>query len=314
MGHDSPRLSRRNFIVASMTVAGGLAIGVRPGASAEAAEVGPWLVIEPDETITIRVARSEMGQGIWTALPMIVAEELACDWTTVRAEYATANRNLQEHVYGSMSTGGSQSVRSTHVMLQQAGASARVRLIEAAARRWSVPGGECSADNGAVLHIASGRRLTYGALATDAASIRPAQEPPIKRPDQFRLCGTSLARLDSVAKSTGQAQFGIDVRLPDIVYASVVLCPVEGGSVRSYDESKVLHRRGVQAVVHVPGGVAVVADRFWRAKQAAAALPVTWDLGPGAGTSSEQFRAEYRAALDGALTATRNDGDARAAL
>jgi isoquinoline 1-oxidoreductase beta subunit len=300
--------------MASLTAAGGLAIGVRSAVSAEAIEIGPWLGIEPDETVIIRVARSEMGQGIWTALPMLVAEELGCDWTKVRAEYATAERNLREHAYGSMSTGGSQSVRTTHSMLQQAGASARARLVAAAAQRWRVPEEACSVSDGVVLHGASGSRLSFGALAQEAASIRLATEPPIKSPEQFTFCGTSPRRLDSAAKCTGQAQFGIDVRLPDMAYAAVVLCPVQGGGVKSFDASRVLSRQGVQAVVPIPCGLAVVADRFWRAQQAVAVLPVTWDLGPGAGTTSEQFRAEYRAALDGTLTATRNDGDARAAL
>jgi len=310
-----PTLSRRGFILASVSAAGGLAIGIRPSLAADpATEVGPWVVIDPDETVTIRVARSEMGQGIWTALPMIVAEELECDWGRVRAEYASANRNLTEHVYGSMSTGGSQSVRTTHELLQQAGASARVRLIGAAARRWGVPEVACTAENGSVVHTATGRRLTYGALAREAADIHPAQEPPIKPPQQFRLCGTSVARLDSAAKSTGAAQFGIDVRLPGMLYAAVVLCTVPGGTVKSFDAAKIVHRRGVQAVISVPGGVAVVADRYWRAKQAAASLPIEWDFGPGAGTSTEQFRAEYRAALDDPMVVARSDGDARAAL
>ncbi len=318
MGHAiSPPvvLSRRGFILASVSAAGGLAIGIRPSLAANpATEVGPWVVIDPDESVTIRVARSEMGQGIWTALPMIVAEELECDWSRVRAEYASANRNLAEHVYGPMSTGGSQSVRSTHELLQQAGASARVRLIGAAARQWGVPEAECAAANGAVIHAATGRRLTYGALAREAADIHPAREPAIKPPEQFRLCGTSVPRLDSAAKSTGTAQFGIDVRLPGMLYAAVVLCPVPGGTVKSFDAAKIVHRRGVQAVVPIPGGVAVVADRYWRAKQAAASLPIEWDFGAGAGTSTEQFRAEYRAALDGPMVVARSDGDARAAL
>jgi isoquinoline 1-oxidoreductase subunit beta len=316
MGYEAPRLalSRRGFVLASLSAAGGLAIGIRPTRAADGSEVGPWVVIDPDETVTIRVARSEMGQGIWTALPMIVAEELECDWSKVRAEYASANRNLKDHVYGRMATGGSNSVRLTHPLLQQAGASARVRLIGAAAKRWGVGESECIAQNGAVLHPPTDRRLTYGALARDAASIAPAQEPPIKPPSEFRLCGNSVHRLDAKAKSSGQAEFGIDVRVPDMLYAAVTLCPVIGGAVRSYHAAHVMHRPGIHAVVPVPGGVAVVADRFWRAKQAAAALEVTWDEGPGAGTSSEQFRTEYRAALDGPMTTARNDGDARAAL
>jgi isoquinoline 1-oxidoreductase subunit beta len=165
-----------------------------------------------------------------------------------------------------------------------------------------------------VIHTPSGRRLTYGALAREAADIHPAQEPAIKPPSEFRLCGNSVVRLDSAAKSTGKAQFGIDVRLPGMLYAAVVLCPVPGGNVKSFDPAKIAQRRGVQTVVPVPGGVAVVADRYWRGKQAAAALPIKWDFGPGAGTSTQQFRAEYRAALDGPMVVARSDGDARAAF
>src|SRR5262249_20794289 len=156
---------------------------------------------------------------------------------------------------------------------------------------------------------ASGRRLSYGSLAASAASIRLDREPTIKAPESFTLAGKPLARLDTKPKTNGQATFGIDVRLPDMLYAAVTLCPVPGGKVKRYDDTAVLKRRGVQAVVDVPGGVAVVADRFWRAKEAAAALDVAWDPGTGAGTSSTQFRRDYRAALDGALETARDDGD-----
>jgi isoquinoline 1-oxidoreductase beta subunit len=320
MGHIPPRMSisRRGFILASLSAAGGLAIGIRPvvaaNTAAALAEVSAWIVIDPNETITIRVAKSEMGQGVYTALPMIIAEELGCDWTRVHAEFASATRNLIDNPYGQMGTGGSSSVRRTHEMLQQVGASARVRLIAAAAQRWGVPPGDCAAENGSVVHNASGRTLTYGALAAEAVTIHPAQEPSIKTPDKFKLAGRPLLRLDTRVKSTGQAQFGIDVRLPDMLYAAVTLCPVPGGKAKSFDAHKISGLRGVHSVVPVPGGVAVVADRFWRAKQAAAALPVEWDDGPGAGTSSEIFRAEYRAALDGKLVTARSDGDARTRL
>src|SRR5215469_16528671 len=174
-------LSRRGFILASLSAAGGLMIGIRPvdAASPDAAspdsagaELGAWIVIDPDESVTLRVAKSEMGQGIFTALPMILAEELACDWRHVRAEYATASRNLADkQIYGSMGTGGSRSVRGSHEMLQQIGASARERLIAAAAKRWQVAASECGAANGHVQHADSGRRLSYGALAAEAAAI-----------------------------------------------------------------------------------------------------------------------------------------------
>jgi isoquinoline 1-oxidoreductase beta subunit len=307
-------LSRRGFVIASLTAAGGMMLGVRRAAADGPAEVGAWIVIDPDDSVTIRVAKSEMGQGIFTALPMLVAEELGCDWRKVRAEYASANRNLTTHAYGPMGTGGSRSIRSLHATMQQVGASARVRLITAAAQQWDVPVSACSASDGQVRHVVSGRALGFGVLAAAAAKVQLAEEPAIKTPDQYTLAGKPLARLDTVGKSTGQAMYGIDVRLPDMVYAAVTLCPVPGGTVKSYDASKVIGRRGIQAVVPVPGGVAVVADRFWRAKQAAADLPVEWDPGAGAGTDSATFRAEYRAALDGKLAVARNDGDTTQAL
>ena len=199
-----------------------------------------------------------------------------------------------------MGTGGSRSIRSLHATMQQVGASARVRLIAAAAQQWGVPASACSVGDGQVRHAASGRALGFGALAAAAAKVqldRGAGDQAARRSIRWRASRSrgSIRRRNAPA----QAMFGIDVRLPDMVYAAVALCPVPGGTVKSYDASKVLGRRGVQAVVPVPGGVAVVADRFWRAKQAAADLPVEWNPGAGAGTDSAMFRAAYRAALDG---------------
>ena len=323
-------ISRRHFIVTAATAAGGFALGIAiPGFgraapiaaepwSAESTapgEVSAWIVIDPDDSVLIRFARSEMGQGSFTALPMMVAEELECDWSKVRAEYASANRNLRENqVYGSMSTGGSGSVRRSREYLQQAGASARARLIAAAAQRWSVPAGECRAENGKVLHDASNRSLGYGALAADAAKVTLDQEPAIKTPDRYRLMGTPVARLDTPLKINGRAKFGIDIRLPDMLYAAVATCPVFGGEVKHYDASTVTGRRGIHSVVPVTGGVAVVADRFWRAKEALAALQIEWDTGAAGSTDSEQFRREYREALDGPAATARNNGDSVAAI
>jgi isoquinoline 1-oxidoreductase subunit beta len=332
MGHiDSTGLTRRNFLVATLTAAGGLAIGVSipgfaPAASLAggspwnadqpaAGEVNAWIVIDPDDTVTIRCAKAEMGEGVLTSMPMIVAEELGCDWTKVRSEYASANRNMRENmVYKGMLTGGSSAVRASRPYLQQAGASARVRLIQAAATRWNVAAAECQAVDSKVTHKASGRSLNYGALAGDAAKVVLAKEPDIKTPDQFTLIGKSQARLDTKVKVTGEAIFGIDVRLPDMLYAAVVMCPVPGGTVKSYDADAIKKFRGVQSVVPVPGGIAVVADRFWRAKQAALALAVQWDPGAGAGTSSAQFAQDYRDALKGPLENAKSVGDAGKAL
>ena len=324
-------LSRRHFVVATLSAAGGLAVGVAIPNFAAAIPLGPkpwladeatraneanaWIVIEPDDTVTIRVAKAEMGQGVLTALPRIIAEELGCDWTKVKSEYASANRNVRENaVYKSMGTGGSGSVRNGRIYLQQAGASARARLIEAAAKRWKVKAAECSVADGKVIHQASNRSLNFGALVGDAAKVQLAEEPAIKTPEQFTLIGKSAARLDTPAKVTGQAVFGLDVKVPDMLYAAVTTCPVPGGDVRSFDAKAVEGQRGVKAVVRIPNGVAVVADRYWRAQRAVEALPVEWDYGKGAGTSSEQFRKEYRAALNGPVTNAKKVGDAAAAM
>lgn len=321
-------LSRRRFLAVSLSAAGGLALGFslpgpadaipaapRPWEESPGREINAWILIEPDDTVVLRVAQSEMGEGIFTALPMILAEELACDWRKVKAEYASASRNLRDNnVYKRMGTGGSGAVRRSREFLQQAGASARARLVQAAAERWGVAPEACQARDGQVLHASSGRSLRYGELAADAARLTLAKEPAIKTPDQYTLMGKPLARLDTPAKLDGTAIFGIDIRLPGMLYAAVVTCPVFGGTVKSYDAKAVTSRRGVKAVVPVPGGLAVVADRFWRAKEAAAAVPVTWDEGPAAATDSKAFAAEYRAALDGPAVTARKDGDVAGGL
>ena len=324
-------LSRRRFIVTGLSAAGGLAVGVLLPRLAQAlpiaaepwgkempsapGEVSAWILIEPDESVVIRFARSEMGQGSFTALPMIVAEELECDWSKVKAEYASANRTVREGgVYRRMSTGGSRAVRESREYLQQAGASARVRLVAAAARRWNVPQSECEARNGTVVHAASNRTLSYGTLAPEAAKIALDREPTIKTPEQFKLIGKPTARLDTPLKINGSAKFGIDTRLPGMLYAAVAACPVFGGKLKSYDAAAIKSRRGIHSVVPLEGAVAVVADRFWRAKEALLAMPIEWDAGAAGGTDSAQFRKVYREALDGPAQTARSDGDAAKAI
>ncbi len=245
---------RRQVLLATLSAAGGLAVGVgfAPDAAAlptnteiwdtpppaGAQEVTAWVVIEPDDSVLIRVAKQEMGQGILTALPMLVAEELGCDWTKVRAEYASAHRNLVEKtVYGRMATGGSRSVRDNYRVLQQAGASARARLVAAAAVRWGVEPAACSVRDGRIIHAASGRTLGFGAVAADAARVTLTAEPAIRPPEQFRLVGTPQARLDTPVKVNGSARFGIDTRLPGMLYAAVAACPVFGGTLVAADET-----------------------------------------------------------------------------
>jgi len=242
-------LSRRRFITTALTAAGGLALGVGIAGPAEAAslgvrpwgdeakrypgEINAWVVIEPDDTVIIRYGRAEMGQGSFTALPQILTEELECDWAFVKPEYASANRNLKENkVYGSLATGGSRAVRETGEMVQQAGASARERLIAAAAKRWDVPASECSAAMSKVTHKPTGRTFRFGELAADAAAVKLDKEPALKRPDQYKFIGRRLARLDVPLKINGSAKYGIDLDVPGMVCAAIIKCPVFGGTVK----------------------------------------------------------------------------------
>jgi isoquinoline 1-oxidoreductase subunit beta len=316
-------ITRRHFVVASASAAGGLAISVAFPGLADAASIGAqawgpestpneinaFLAIDPDGSILIRSPHQEMGQGAITALPMIVAEELECDWSKVKVEYASPARNLREkNVYGEMTTVGSRGVRTSWQMLLQAGASARERLIAAAAQRWNVSPSDCEAANSKITHKATGRSFDYGALAADATSIKLDKEPAIRTPDQFKLIGKRLARLDTPLKINGSAKFAIDTKVPDMVYAAVAACPVFGGKLKSVDDAPAKGRRGILQVVKLESAVVVVADRFWRAKEALALLKPEWDVGAAGNTDSAQFAKLYRDTLDGPMVSARNDG------
>ena len=318
-----PQISRRFFITSAGAAGGGMALGFhlpgfsgRAGAATDPAEVNAWVVIHPDDTVVIRVARSEMGQGITTSLPMLVAEELGCDWSKVRTEFPSPEENLRrKRAWGEMSTGGSRSVRTSQEYLRKAGAAAREMLVAAAAAQWNVSAAECQAANSIVTHKPSGRRLRFGEIAEAAAKLPPPTEPKLRDPKDWTLIGTPQKRLDTADKVTGKPIFGIDVRVRNMLYAAIAQCPVFGGTVKSYDESKVRGRKGVRQVVALPGAVAVVADSWWQAKQAVDALPVTWDEGQN-GTVSSAGIAEL---LRGGLAATeaavvRSNGDVDAAL
>jgi isoquinoline 1-oxidoreductase subunit beta len=324
-------LSRRQFVTTTLTAAGGFALGVGLVGPAQAAslsvrpwndddkrypgEVNAWVVIEPDDTVIIRYGRAEMGQGSFTALPQIVAEELECDWAFVKPEYASANRNLRENkVYGSLATGGSRAVRETGELVQQAGASARERLIAAAAKRWNVPASECAAAMSKVTHKPSGRTFRFGELAVEAAAIKLDKEPALKRPDQYTFIGRRLERLDVPLKINGSAKYGIDLEVPGMVLAAIIKCPVFGGTVKSVDEGAISGRRGVLQVVKLRNAVAVVADRFFRARAALNALPIEWEVGTAGATNSTQFRKDYLAALDQTGVEARHDGNVDAAM
>jgi len=325
------QINRRQFMVTTSVVGGAFVLGfVLPSPRIKAAtiaekpwnspttggtEVNAWLIIGSDDSVTIRVAQSEMGEGVFTSMPMLVAEELECDWTKVRAEYASVNRSVRENrVYQRMATNGSGAVRRSREYLQQAGASARARLIAAAAQQWDVPARECRAENGRVIHAASGRQINYGAVAATAAQVKLDAEPAIKTPDRFKLLGQSLNRLDVPLKVNGTATYGIDVRLPDMLYASITTCPVFGGTLKRYDFDAIKSMPGVRAAVEVPNGIAVVANSFWRAKTALEVMPIEWDFGGHANANSEAFRKTFREALDKPGVVAKEEGDALAAI
>jgi isoquinoline 1-oxidoreductase beta subunit len=321
-------LSRRAVVLTGLTAAGGLMIGVPMDAQAEtqpstmadgtnpAKELTAFLIIEPDNTVTVRVPHQEMGQGTTTALAMLTAEELACDWSKVRVEYASANRNARSggKLYDRMQTVGSSGLRTSVKMMQQAGASARERLKVAAAQQWKIDPADCAVSSGKCLHKASNRTLSYGALAAAAAAVTLDKEPEIKTPDQYKLVGKWTARLDTPAKLDGSAKFGLDVKVPGMVYAAVWSAPVWGGSLKSVDDSALSGMRGILKVVKLKDAVVVVADRYWRAKKGLDALKIEWDDGGFGAVDSASLQKDYLAALDKPMFSSEKKGDPDAAL
>jgi len=326
MGADG-ELDRRSFLVRAAAAGGGLALGftlpycpaaLRAAAPAAQtrAEINCWVVIAPDDTVTIRVTHAEMGQGALTSLAMLVAEELECDWAQVRTESVAPNENLRRHrVWGDMSTGASRSVAASQLRLRRAGAAARHMLVAAAAQRWNVPAGECAAKRGVVTHAASGRTVTFGGVAADAAKIEPPDKVELKEPGDWTLVGTPQRRLELHDKVTGAGIFAIDVRLPGMLYAAIAHCPVFRGTVKSVDDSAVAGMNGVHKVVRLPDAVAVVADTWWRAKRAVDALHIEWDDGGHGATSTATIAASVREGLfGGKANIARADGEPDAAL
>ena len=325
--HTASALTRRHFIITTATAAGGFAIGIGAPRVARAAtvvaqpwnddhaydehEIDAWIAIDPDDSILIRYQRSEMGQGSMTALPMIIAEELQCDWSKVRIEYASPNRNIRENkVYGDMFSHGSLSVRASQKKMQQVGASARERLIAAAAAQWNVPASECAAASSVVTHGPSGRTLRFGELAADAAKVKLAKEPEIKTPDKFTFIGKPMPRIDVVHKIDGSAKFGIDAQVPGMVFAAINACPVPGGKLKSVDDSVLAGAPGVIQMVRLDNAVAVVATgSYWRAKQALARLQPEWEVGEAGGVDSAQLSKMFHASLGEPMLTARNDGD-----
>ncbi len=321
------RPSRRSFLAGSTAAASGLVLGfhIPFGTAAHAQsnggsaspEVNAWVAIRPDDTVVIRIARSEMGQGTLTGLAQLVAEELECDWSKVTTEYPTPGQNLaRNRVWRNFSTGGSQGIRQSQDYVRQGGAAARQMLVQAAANGWGVPVGECQVSKGVISHTASGRSTTYGKVADAAAKLEPPQSVILKDPRTWTIAGKPVKRLDTAEKLNGKQVYGMDLQLPGMVNAAIKACPVFGGKVQSFDAAAVAGMPGVKKVVPVgDSAVAVVADTWWRAKTALDALPIVWDEGPNATASSESFAQVLDEGLEARDAFIGNQtGDARAAI
>lgn len=324
--HVSPKMNRRAFVIGSTALGAGLAIGLDipfggPAvvrAADGSPEIGAWVVVRPDDTVVIRIARSEMGQGSLTGLAQLVAEELECDWSKVTTEYPSPGESVaRKRVWGDFSTGGSRGIRSSQDYVRKGGATARVMLIQAAADEWKVPASECTAANSVITHKPSGRTTSYGKVAEAAARLTPPADVKLKDPKDWKLIGKGVRRLDTADKTTGAMVYGIDVKLPGMLNAAIKDCPVFGGKLKSFDEAKISGMKGVNKVVKVGDtAVAVVADTWWHAKTALDALPIVWDEGDNAKVSSETIAKWLAEGLDDAQPAYvgNKNGDAKAAI
>jgi len=314
---------RRDFLKLSVAASGGLLIGFHfPGvsklASAQQSSANTFMPnafvrIGTDERITVIVNHSEMGQGVYTSLPMLLAEELDADWTKVGYESAPVDPKYNHPAFGMQMTGGSSSVWSGLEQFRQAGAAARAMLIAAAAQQWNVDASTCRTDSGAVLN-GSSRKLTYGHLASAAAKLTPPEHVQLKDPKTFKLIGKPIKRLDTPEKLNGKAEFGIDVKLPGMLTAVIVRPPIFGAKMKSFDDSRTRSIPGVRKVVAVPSGVAVIADTFWQAKTGRDALRVEWDEGSMQSFDTGKMMQDFRERVKSPGTSVRNDGDAAAAL
>ncbi|MFO0988495.1 MAG: molybdopterin cofactor-binding domain-containing protein [Alphaproteobacteria bacterium] len=318
-------MKRRTFLVGAAAAGGGLALGLDLPFGAKVAqasaqggpEVTAWVVIKPDDTVVIRIARSEMGQGTLTGLAQLVAEELECDWSKVTTEYPTPGQSVaRKRVWGDFSTGGSRGIRESHEYVRKGGAAARTMLIQAAAGEWKVPVSECSAANSVITHAPSGRKTSYGKVAEAAAKLQPPADVPLKDPKDWKIVGKGVKRLDTVEKTNGKMIYGMDVVLPGMLNAAIKDCPVFGGKVKSFDAAKVSGMKGVKKVVQVDdSSVAVVADTWWHAKTALDALPIVWDEGPNAKVSSATIADYLKEGLDAEKAFVANQtGDSKAAI
>ena len=296
-------ISRRGFIVG--TGATGLTIGIlsacAPGDKDAPADAGPpppevnaWVHIGTDDVVTIRIARSEMGQGTLTGLAQLVAEELECNWDYVKTEYPTPGENLaRDRVWGDFLTGGSRGIRTSQDYVREGGAAARMMLVQAAANRWGVPVEECSAAKSIITHDPTGKTLRFGEVVTDAAELPAPETVPLKDPSEWELIGKPVKRLDTVDKVTGKQLYTTDMKMDGMLNAAVKAAPKRGGTLKSFDAEAVSSMPGVKAVVKVDDtAVAVVADYWWQAKTALDALPIEWEAGEGSDFSSSAFEAD----------------------
>ncbi len=319
------KMNRRTFIVSSSATAGGLALGFGLPFGAKLAEaqadatpeINAWVVIKPNDTVVIRMARSEMGQGTITGLAQLVAEELECDWNKVTYEYPTPGTSLKrKRVWGDFSTGGSRGIRTSHDYVRMGGATARVMLVQAAANQWKVPASECTAANSVITHTPSGRKTTFGKVAAEAARLDPPKNVKLKDPKEWKVIGKPLKRLDTADKVTGKQVYGFDLKLPGMLNAAIKDCPVFGGKVKSFDAGRVMGMKGVKKVVPVgDSAVAVVAETWWQAKSALDVLPIEWDNGKNAKVSQESVLAMLKEGLGAEQAFVGNQaGDVKAGL
>jgi isoquinoline 1-oxidoreductase beta subunit len=321
-----PRLNRRAFVIGSAAVGTGLVLGLDipfggptvVRAADGSPEVNAWVVIRPDDTVVVRIARSEMGQGTLTGLAQLVAEELECDWSKVTTEFPTPGQSVaRKRIWGDFSTGGSRGIRASNEYVRKGGAAARMMLVQAAANDWKVPVAECTAANSVITHTPSGKTTTYGKVAEAAGKLEPPADVKLKDPKDWKIAGKGLKRLDTVDKTTGKMTYGIDIKLPGMLNAAIKDCPVTGGKLQSYDEAKIAGMKGVKKVVRVgDSAVAVVADTWWHAHSALEALPIVWDEGENAKVSSASIAKWLEEGLDSAQQAYigNKNGDAKAAL
>jgi isoquinoline 1-oxidoreductase subunit beta len=316
--------SRRHFLTATAAIGGGLLIGFGLPARGQVRDTlttdapfapNAFLRIDHAGKVTFVMPMIEMGQGTYTSLPMLIAEELEVDVDKVAIEHSPADDRLYVNpLIGIQMTGASTAIRAMYVPLRRAGATARVMLVTAAAQRWKVDPSTCRAEKGAVVHAATGRKLGYGALVDAAAKLPVPEKVAIKEPAEFKLVGKAHRRLDSAGKVNGSAKFGIDTRLPGMKFAVVAASPTFGGKLVSVDEAKAKAVRGVSQVVRLDDAVAVVASHTFAAKQGLAAAAPQWDPGPNAKLSTADIVAQLAAASEKPGVVARHDGDAAAAI